>query len=167
MLTEGMFPTSRPVMEPKRLPTSPPRRILVAEDNDDIRRLNREGLVLSGYEVDAAEDGAAAWQSLSTGRYDLLVTDNNMPKLSGVELLVKLRAARMVLPVIMATGNVPKHAAARLPSLHPVIILLKPYAIAELVEAVAALLVTIGSVCKPVAPTGNRQPSAPGWNLSL
>lgn len=50
-------------------------------------RLNAEILMRVGYEVDATEDGQAAWQALNAGSYDLLITDNNMPKVTGVELL--------------------------------------------------------------------------------
>src|SRR5687767_9307408 len=81
--------------------TSPPRRILVAEDDHSLRRINAKVLSHFGYLVDAAEDGEAAWHALNSGRYDLLVTDNDMPKVSGVELIKKVRAARMALPVIM------------------------------------------------------------------
>src|SRR5579859_935677 len=85
--------------------SSPPRRILVVDDDADIRQLSTDVLIQHGYHVDAAEDGAAAWEALQLKRYDLLVTDNEMPKLSGVELLEKLHAARMALPIIMATGK--------------------------------------------------------------
>src|ERR1700722_8747805 len=79
-------------------------RILVVEDDEDMRRLNTEVLKQFGYQVDAVEDGAIAWDTLQRNKYDLVVTDNAMPNLSGVELLRKLHAARMALPVIMATG---------------------------------------------------------------
>ena len=65
----------------------PPYRILVAEDDTILLRLNAEILMRVGYEVDATEDGQAAWQALNAGSYDLLITDNNMPKVTGVELL--------------------------------------------------------------------------------
>src|ERR1051326_2561730 len=74
---------------------NPPHRILVVDDESSIRQFSTEVLIDSGYEVDAVEDGAAAWQELSADRYDLLVTDHNIPKVTGVELLKKLRAARM------------------------------------------------------------------------
>ena len=100
---------------PLQSQTNPPDHILVVEDDNFFRRLNAAVLAQSGYEVDTAEDGAAAWQALNTDSYDLLITDNRMPKVSGVDLLKKLRAARMVLPVIMATGTLPKEELARYP----------------------------------------------------
>jgi CheY-like chemotaxis protein len=59
------------------------QRILVAEDDPDIRRLNSEALLCSGYHVDAVENGADAWEALQLKDYDLVVTDYNMPKLTG------------------------------------------------------------------------------------
>ena len=95
--------------------TNPPGHILVVDDDLFLRRLNIKVLVRSGYEVDAAADGAVAWQALNTGSYDLLITENSLPKVSGVELLKNLRAARMALPVIMATGTLPKEEFTRYP----------------------------------------------------
>jgi len=87
--------------------TSLPHRILIVEDNSDIRCYSAEVLQCSGYQVDTAEDGEAGWKALHAGLcesdgYDLLITDNDMPKVIGAELMRKLRAARMDLPVIMA-----------------------------------------------------------------
>ena len=69
-----------PASAPLQSQTNPPDHILVVEDDIFLRRLNTEVLLGSGYEVDAAADGAAAWQALNTDSYDLLITDNNMPK---------------------------------------------------------------------------------------
>jgi two-component system chemotaxis response regulator CheY len=80
------------------------RRILVVDDDGDIRRFNAEVLTLSGYDVDAAADGAEGWEALNASPYDLLITDNNMPKLTGIELIKKLNAARIPVSVILASG---------------------------------------------------------------
>ncbi|MBC8096459.1 MAG: response regulator, partial [Akkermansiaceae bacterium] len=68
-------------------PARPPRRILVVDDETMIRELVTDVLSRSGYEVDTAEDGAIAWDKLQHQHYDLLVTDNTMPKLSGIDLI--------------------------------------------------------------------------------
>jgi DNA-binding response OmpR family regulator len=134
------------VGEPASAPNPPPR-ILVVEDEPDIRQLNTEVLINSGYQVDAAEDGAAAWQALISGSYDLLITDHDMPKVSGVELVKKLRATRMALPVIVATGTLPtKELFTRYPWLQPAAILPKPYTVEELLGTVQEVLRTITGV---------------------
>ena len=116
------------------------RRLLVVDDDISLRRLSTEVLSISGYAVDTAEDGAAAWDALNADRYDLMITDNNMPNLSGMELLKKLYTNRMALPVIMATGTLPEEEFAQCPWLQPAATLLKPYTVEELLGAVDVVL---------------------------
>jgi CheY-like chemotaxis protein len=90
-------------------PSQPPgparaQRILVADDYEDARKLISKTLVCAGYDVDTATDGEAAWEALQHEHYDLLVTDNEMPRLAGMELIERIRKAGMSLPVIMASG---------------------------------------------------------------
>ncbi len=68
-----------------------PRRILAVDDDAIVRQIIARTLTRSGYTVDLAVDGAAGWEALSAVRYDLLITDYNMPKVSGVELLKVVR----------------------------------------------------------------------------
>jgi len=97
-------------------------------------------LLGSGYQVDGAEDGAVAWALLQTKPYDLLITDHNMPRITGVELVTRLRSAHMTLPVIMVAGNLPAHELSQHPSLQLTATLLKPFALAELMKTVANVL---------------------------
>jgi len=129
-----------------RCPISPPPRILVVDDEECIRGLNAEILTKAGYQVDAAEDGAAAWDILQNKGYDLLITDNSMPLVSGVELIGKVRAAQMALPVIMATGIAPEHEFARNPQIQPNAVLIKPYTAVEFLRTVAGILLTSAAV---------------------
>ena len=117
-----------------------PRRILVVDDEPVIRRINAMVLDHAGYYVDTAEDGAFAWESLKSGHYDLMITDNNMPNLTGMELLKKLYATRMTLPFIMATGKMPEEEFIRCPWLQHGATLLKPYAAEELLGVVKKVL---------------------------
>jgi len=142
------FPSLTTAEGPEARQPAPPHlpiRILVVDDDADIRRLNTTVLQDSGYDVDGAADGAAAWEALKVDHYDLLITDNNMPKLTGVELLQKMRAARMFLPVIIASGTYfPPESesaeAAPSPWCQPDAALLKPYTIAALLLAVKKIL---------------------------
>lgn len=130
----------------------PPRRILVADDDPDIRRLNAKVLIYSGYEVDAVEDGGLAWEKLQQKKHDLLLTDNDMPKLSGVELLRRLREANMNLPVILATGVPPAKEFERDPWLKPAATLLKPYSMDALLETVNLVLSSLMPVPARITP---------------
>ena len=72
------------------MPGGSRRRILVVDDDSDIRFLNAEVLKQSGYEADTAEDGEAAWKTLhavsyDASSYDLLITDHDMPRLTGLD----------------------------------------------------------------------------------
>ena len=80
------------------------QRILVVDDDSDLRQLSTATLAGSGYHVDAAEDGAAGWEALNANSYDLLITDHYMPRLSGIDLIKKLRSARMAVPIILSSG---------------------------------------------------------------
>jgi len=125
---------------PLRAQTKPTRRILVVEDDISLRRLNTQMLTCSGYEVDGAADGTIAWLALSTDSYDLLITAHDIPKLTGVELVRKARAARMTLPVVMATGTLRKAEFSRQPWLQPAALLPKPYTAEEMLRTVKRVL---------------------------
>jgi DNA-binding response OmpR family regulator len=144
-----------------------PHRILVAEDEPDIRQFNTEVLIESGYIVDAAEDGEVAWQSLNAGNYDLLITDYDMPKMSGIDLLKKLHAARMALPVIMVSGRMPKEELKQHPWLQIHMALLKPYTIEDLLGTVKEVLHTTDSVRAPISPPPNLQSQSSVDRLQL
>lgn len=138
----------------------PAHRILVVEDEPDIRRLNIETLASSGYHVDGAEDGADAWDMLQLNQYDLIVTDNNMPKVSGMELLLKLHESRLKLPVILVTGTLPQAKLERHPWLEikaVKAILLKPHTFDELLKTVKSVLHATTDHRKENAPAPNWQ----------
>ena len=130
----------RPAPGTFRREPNPRQRLLVVEDDKLIRRLNCEVLTYSGYHVDTAEDGAAAWDALQLNNYDLMVTDNDMPNMTGVELLQKILAANLTFPIIMATGTFPEEEFTHYPWLQPNLTLLKPYTFDELLAAVKEVL---------------------------
>lgn len=130
----------KPASDQARCGARPAHRILVVDDDAFIRQLSAEVLVSSGYLADAAEDGAVAWQALNTDSYDLLITDHNMPKVTGVELVRKLRAAHMALPVILASAAMPTEELNRYPLLRIDATLLKPFTVAMLLETVQEVL---------------------------
>ena len=119
---------------------NPPKRILVVDDESYIRRLSTEVLLHSGYHVDSAEDGAFAWDALQSNSYDLLVTDDNMCRLTGIGLVKKLHAARMALPVILVSRTMPTEELNRHPWLPIEATLLKPFNTLELLRTVRHVL---------------------------
>jgi len=139
----------------------------MVEDEPLIRRFTTKALIRSGYHVDAAEDGASAWDALQHNRYDLLITDHHMPKVSGMELLKKLHATRMALPIIMATETLPAREFAAHPWLLPAGMLFKPYNFDELLGIVKEVLGATASVREENAPPPEwqSQPTAMGLRL--
>jgi len=131
---------------------NPPQRILVVEDDVVTLRINVKVLTKSGYKVDGAEDGAVAWDALQLNGYDLLVTDNDMPNVSGVDLLKKLYAARMALPVIMVSGTMPTAELERQPWLQIKAVLPKPCIVSELLATVRSVLLASGGTRAEIAP---------------
>jgi CheY-like chemotaxis protein len=115
-------------------------RILVVDDNNYLRRLCVKTLVNAGYEVTSALDGAAGWEELQLNHYDLIITDNKMPKMTGIEMLERLRSARMSLPVIMATGYLPTSVFAKQPWLQPDATLERPFSDDDLLETINKVL---------------------------
>lgn len=152
MINTATLKSEKPAHKHIRLRSDPIHRILVVEDDAEIRRLNTEVLIHYGYDVDAAEDGELAWAALTTRNYDLMITDNNMPNVTGVELLMKMLGARMALPVIMATGIEPKWEFAQNPLIVPAAVLLKPYTVAELLGTVRSVLRATVNPDEPIVP---------------
>jgi CheY-like chemotaxis protein len=116
------------------------RRILVVDDDSESRQLKVDLLRSSGYQVEAANDGVAGWEALRTYEYDLVVTDNQMPRMTGLELIKNLEFSHMSIPVIMATGNVPADEFMRRPWLKPEATLQKPFTNNDLLEAIRSVL---------------------------
>ena len=83
-------------------------RILIAEDEDRLRRLL--GILLNdkGYRLTLAKDGADAWRIFQDGAFDLVVTDIRMPEMDGMQLLraVKERSPETPVVVITAFGSI-------------------------------------------------------------
>jgi len=143
MLDNKILQAEKPAKAPIRDPINPSRRILVVDDDNDTRQLSVDVLAGSGYDVEGVKDGAAGWKALQAdNNYDLIVTDNKMPNMTGIEMIAKLRSARIAVPVIMATGDLPLHEFARKPWLKPDAMLQRPFSNGELLETVRNVLHT-------------------------
>ncbi len=81
------------------------KRILVIDDSLTVRELERALLSNAGYEVEVAVDGMEGWNTLRTGRYDLVVTDIDMPRMDGIELvaLIKRDPHLSAIPVLIVS----------------------------------------------------------------
>ena len=81
-------------------------RILIAEDQPELRRMLVKNLTAVGYTVDGVPDGAEALAYLDAAAYDAAVLDIMMPKVDGLTVLRTLRARGSALPVLLLTARV-------------------------------------------------------------
>jgi CheY-like chemotaxis protein len=79
--------------------------ILVVDDEKDIREITQAFLVLNGYDVTTAANGKEAYDKLLTNHYDVVITDLQMPKMGGIELLEKISQAKSNPVTIVLTGH--------------------------------------------------------------
>jgi two-component system sensor histidine kinase and response regulator WspE len=81
------------------------KRVLVVDDSLTVRELERKLLDSRGYVVDVAVDGMDGWNSVRTGHYDLVLTDVDMPRIDGIELLSLIRkdSRLKTLPVMIVS----------------------------------------------------------------
>jgi signal transduction histidine kinase/ActR/RegA family two-component response regulator len=115
-----------------------PHKILVVEDDADVRRVIVECLSLIGYCVTEAPNGADGLAAISVAKPDLLMVDYAMPDMTGAEVISRAREMVGDLPVILATGYADMAAVERLAG-KPAI-LRKPFDINTLGDAVAGAL---------------------------
>ncbi len=113
-------------------------RVLVIEDDAEVRRVIVESLQLLGYAVSESPDGASGLEKLAGAPQDLLVVDYAMPGLNGVEVIARAREMVGNIPVVLATGYADMAEVGRV--LGTQSILIKPFDISTLGNAVAKAL---------------------------
>jgi DNA-binding response OmpR family regulator len=118
----------------------PTKRILVVDDEPNVRLVFRTALESAGYAVDEAGDGEAALAQLHKSPFDLILLDLKMPVLDGMETLRRLGEAGSVTPVVIVTahGSVPDAVAAM--RMGAIDVIPKPVSPATLRDVVAGAL---------------------------
>ncbi len=122
------------------MPSTALHRILVAEDQADIRDLIVLNLKQAGYSVTAVADGQAALDSEVAQASDLLVLDLMMPRLDGLDVCKALRARGRATPILMLTAKSTELDRVLGLELGADDYLTKPFSMAELLARVKALL---------------------------
>lgn len=123
--------------EPRASRADAAPRLLIVDDEHDLRRLLGELLADSGWQVVEAEDGEQALAHLARERFDVVLLDHRMPGLSGGDVFRRLRAAGDETPVILMTAARDVRELAR--SLGVPRFLGKPFDLDELLAAVREL----------------------------
>ncbi len=117
------------------------RRVLVVDDEPSLRDLLAEAFTARRALVDTAQNGAEAWILCRDSNYDLIISDQRMPELTGLELLARIRATGSRVPVILASGYGLEGAEAELSRDPRLRILPKPFSFKRIFALAGELLV--------------------------
>ena len=117
-------------------------RILLVDDEADLVRVGKIALGELGYRVDTEVDSTKALKRFGDepNSYDLVITDQTMPRITGLELAQKIRAIRTDLPIILCTGFSVMVTPDRLTDAGIDLVIRKPIRIGQLADAVHQLL---------------------------
>jgi CheY-like chemotaxis protein len=114
----------------------PRPKVLIVEDNSDVRRLYAIGLNQRGFEVKLAADGAQAVERISTERPDVILLDWLMPLMDGSQVLAKITGDHLCdVPIIVISGQPPPEGRAMDPRIR--CWLTKPITIDEIVTEIS------------------------------
>jgi CheY-like chemotaxis protein len=114
-------------------------RILVAEDELDLRDTLADALTVARAQVATAKDGEEAWVLFSQGRFDFVLSDQRMPRATGLDLYRRIRAQDAAVPFILASGQDLEPFRAELDQDPKLRLLPKPFSVARLLELVDQL----------------------------
>ncbi|RMG08040.1 MAG: sigma-54-dependent Fis family transcriptional regulator [Acidobacteria bacterium] len=113
-------------------------KVLVVDDETNLRLVVKKELSRMGHYVETASDGEEAWQIMEEKDFEVILTDINMPRIDGIELLRRLKEKRQNPPeVIMITGHGTIENAIEAMKLGAYDYLTKPYRITELAALVS------------------------------
>lgn len=118
-------------------------RILVVDDEPDLRKIIKRGLELSGCDVDSSEDPAYTLKVFQPGKYDMVILDVGMPEMSGFELYERLTKLDSNVKVCFLTAfdtEYFREFRQRFPAVPDSCFIRKPVAIRELAGIVKAQL---------------------------
>jgi two-component system, OmpR family, response regulator len=116
-------------------------KILVVEDEAEMRRMICTALSMHHYAVVESENGSAGLKALEAGSVDLIILDIVMPEVDGFEFMTKVRTKALNIPVIAMSGNPYKELYAHTAnSLGAAFTLLKPFDVSVLMETVRLAL---------------------------
>lgn len=103
------------------------KRLLVVDDDPDIRQVLLDRLSAYGYVVETAIDGREALDALRRGSFDGMVLDMRMPGIDGIEVLKQTRASHPALPIVVVTATSVQEKAIQAVALGARAYLLKPF----------------------------------------
>jgi len=114
--------------------------ILVVDDDPLMRQMLTTALAGRGYRVETAGDGRAGLDQVRKSPPDVLLTDYNMPRMTGIELIRTLREERLPVPAVLMSSNTLEELALTARDLEGIQFLRKPFGLRELYGVVLLAL---------------------------
>lgn len=115
-------------------------RILIAEDEESLRRFVARALVMDGHDIVEAADGAEALELLEADAFDLLLSDIRMPVMDGIALATATADLSPAMPILLMTGYAEQRERAE-PLMRIVVdVVEKPFTLPQIKQAVADAL---------------------------
>jgi len=137
------LPAGRGSVRARVAPAAPPvdraARVLVIDDEEDVRETLADMLREQSHEVAVAEDGAEGLERFQSATFDLVLTDLAMPGISGWQVAQAVKAARPDVPVVLVTGWGVELSPEQLRSNGVDRVMTKPFRLQEVLEVVATL----------------------------
>jgi DNA-binding response OmpR family regulator len=127
-----------------------PLRILVVEDNNDIRRVMRELLNADGHDVYIAADGETGVAYLQSQDFDLIITDLGLPGMSGWDLARASKRYQTDTPVVAISSWQGRNAETKLADFGIDVVIWKPFRFDEIIQAVRSLC------CRQTSPRSSK-----------
>jgi DNA-binding NtrC family response regulator len=118
----------------------PAARVLVVDDDDEMRILLRRTLEFDGYQVTERDRGTHVLEALRGAPFDLIILDKEMPGLTGLDLLPILRREFPQVPVVLVTAFGGRQIAASALRLGAASYLEKPFRLAQLRDVIDGLI---------------------------
>lgn len=112
-------------------------KIMVVDDSDDVRELIGAFLQIWGYDITMATDGVDALEKLEKDTFSLIITDINMPKMNGPELLGTMSKSTQGYKAVVMSTNIEDDIKTELRKKGAVAFLLKPFSLKQLEDVVA------------------------------
>lgn len=115
-------------------------KILIVEDEPDMRMGLKDNLEFDGYEVDLAENGKDGYEKITANNYDLVLLDVMMPEMSGFEVCKQIRKEGINVPIILLTAKGEEIDKVRGLEMGADDYITKPFSLRELLARVKAVL---------------------------
>ena len=138
-VTEGIIEEITPKAEPRS--DKQTRSILLVDDEDNIRNATQAVLTAEGFLIDSASDGKEALDLFKANpiKYDLVVTDLSMPRMSGLELTMEIRKSKFAGSILLSTGHLGIQEEKEYKDIGITAFIQKPWTAEELIDQIHQL----------------------------